>query len=698
MEATRDLACPDVWAKSLEQSLARRGKPRRASVELYRLKPERDLASPQTLRESSAYWQIRRTALERAEMPITSAGTGAALALLAAATAPSLVGHGGRTSALHAQTAKPTHGRSGLTAAIDRALAMTRHRHELPAAATAKSAPAARGQVRAGTQLTGATTGELGASTRPTATGTGATAGPTATHGTAAPPTAAPPTPTTASHTVAAHTAAPPTASHTVAAHTAAVHTAAAPATASHAAAAHATVAPTASHATASHAAAAQHAGPTHTAAPVTGAVLTGSVIRAQHLLGVTADGIVGPQTATAIRSYQAAHRLTVDGVVGPKTWAALTGAQAQAAPATGASAHATTAAQAHATSPAAASPAYATTTAASSASATPAASPAHAAPAATSAHTARSAHHAPAAAPSGGSAVPGASVASAPVTHAKASVDPATTQGSAKAGTGTHAAAATPLVHGRPTSAANLTAGPVGPAAGTPAKPKPKPATNPAANLTGVKALQARLGVSVDGDFGPATEAAVERFQRAHGLTPNGIVGATTRAALGLGPGPTLKEPGSTATTDPTTGDPTTITGGTPSTGISPTGTSPTGSAAAEIADMIAAGNEIATRPYVYGGGHGSFISNGYDCSGSVSYVLHAAGLLSSPEDSTELESYGAAGPGKYVTIYANAGHAWMTIDGRRFDTIALAETGTRWSSTPGSTAGYVVRHPVGL
>ena len=112
----------------------------------------------------------------------------------------------------------------------------------------------------------------------------------------------------------------------------------------------------------------------------------------------------------------------------------------------------------------------------------------------------------------------------------------------------------------------------------------------------------------------------------------------------------------------------------------------------------MVTAGNAIATRPYVYGGGHGSFISTGYDCSGSVSYVLHAAGLLSSPEDSSSLESYGAAGPGRYVTIYANAGHAFMVIDGRRFDTIALQETGTRWSSTIGSTAGYVVRHPVGL
>ena len=88
----------------------------------------------------------------------------------------------------------------------------------------------------------------------------------------------------------------------------------------------------------------------------------------------------------------------------------------------------------------------------------------------------------------------------------------------------------------------------------------------------------------------------------------------------------------------------------------------------------MIAAGDEIATRPYVYGGGHGSFQSTGYDCSGSVSYALHGGGLLSSPEDSSALESYGEAGPGRHITIYANAEHAFMVVDGKRFDTIAPA------------------------
>jgi cell wall-associated NlpC family hydrolase len=111
-----------------------------------------------------------------------------------------------------------------------------------------------------------------------------------------------------------------------------------------------------------------------------------------------------------------------------------------------------------------------------------------------------------------------------------------------------------------------------------------------------------------------------------------------------------------------------------------------------------IAAANSIATLPYVWGGGHGSFESAGYDCSGSVSYVLHAALALTSPEDSAGLETYGAPGPGRWITIYANAGHAFMTLGGLRFDTAGLSSTGSRWQSLSFDPTGYVVRHPVGL
>jgi peptidoglycan hydrolase-like protein with peptidoglycan-binding domain len=112
----------------------------------------------------------------------------------------------------------------------------------------------------------------------------------------------------------------------------------------------------------------------------------------------------------------------------------------------------------------------------------------------------------------------------------------------------------------------------------------------------------------------------------------------------------------------------------------------------------VVGAANEIATRPYVYGGGHGSFNSEGYDCSGSVSYALHGGGLIHSTETSGELESYGESGPGKHITIYANAEHAYMEVNGRRYDTVALAEHGSRWSNSSGSDGGsFVERHPSG-
>jgi hypothetical protein len=111
-----------------------------------------------------------------------------------------------------------------------------------------------------------------------------------------------------------------------------------------------------------------------------------------------------------------------------------------------------------------------------------------------------------------------------------------------------------------------------------------------------------------------------------------------------------------------------------------------------------VAAGNRIAGLPYRYGGGHGSFSDSAYDCSGSVSYVLHAMGRLGRPQDSGQLMSYGAPGRGRWVTIYAAPGHVFMMIRGRRFDTTGRSETGSRWQRSDRSTGGYVVRHPPGL
>jgi cell wall-associated NlpC family hydrolase len=113
----------------------------------------------------------------------------------------------------------------------------------------------------------------------------------------------------------------------------------------------------------------------------------------------------------------------------------------------------------------------------------------------------------------------------------------------------------------------------------------------------------------------------------------------------------------------------------------------------------VIAGGNAIADFPYIWGGGHGSFIANGYDCSGSVSYALAAGGLLSTPLVSGDLASWGEPGPGRWITIYANAGHTFMDVDGMWFDTAGRSGPyASRWLVSTPSLAGYAVRHPVGL
>ncbi len=116
-------------------------------------------------------------------------------------------------------------------------------------------------------------------------------------------------------------------------------------------------------------------------------------------------------------------------------------------------------------------------------------------------------------------------------------------------------------------------------------------------------------------------------------------------------------------------------------------------------VQKVVAGANEIADFPYVYGGGHASFIDNAYDCSGSVSYALAAGGLLSRPETSGELESWGAPGPGRYITVYANPGHTYMYVDGILYDTAGRSGVyASRWQVTGTDNSGYVVRHYPGL
>ena len=546
MEFARDLASADVWAQSLERSLARRGRPRRASIELGRLTAERDLANPEYLSDSSAYWRTRRAASASTSIPAPAVGGASVLALLAATTIPSLAG-GSASSTSRRGTLQRSAGSSG-TAAAARATALSLEAQPAP------SAPTAAVRHTAGPKyiLTSSSVPENSAAL---------------THvlGTTVPAATPAASPETAETHVLAAVVPSATASET---HVLAAGVPAAAATASSALAA-----------------VAQH--------PVVyGKVAFGDLRDAQRMLGLTVDDVLGPKTGAAIRAFQAAHGLGVDGVVGPATWEALKNAE----------------------------------------------------------HAAVRAAHTQA-------------TATAPTTIVAGVREAATVQ-----------------------------------------TPTPDP--------TDVIALQQKLGLAPDGTFGSVTVAALQAFQSAHGLTADGIVGPDTRAALGLPAGPTLQPALATGAVTDTAATPTTTT--TPDASATTTAASTTATTAATTApassstvpatvqtalsEMIAAANQIATLPYIWGGGHGSWVSPGYDCSGSVSYVLHAAGLLSVPEDSSALESYGAPGPGQYITVYANAGHAWMTINGQRFDTVALAESGTRWSSGGGEFAGYVVRHPVGF
>jgi peptidoglycan hydrolase CwlO-like protein len=143
-------------------------------------------------------------------------------------------------------------------------------------------------------------------------------------------------------------------------------------------------------------------------------------------------------------------------------------------------------------------------------------------------------------------------------------------------------------------------------------------------------------------------------------------------------------------------TGTPAPLTPGESAEYISESQASVPSAAPPSIAGAIEAANSIATTPYIWGGGHGSFESSGYDCSGAVSFALNGGGFLSSPLDSTGLETWGEPGPGKWITVYANAEHAWMIIAGLAFDTVG--GPGPRWHSSPvDSPEGFVARHPPG-
>jgi hypothetical protein len=154
----------------------------------------------------------------------------------------------------------------------------------------------------------------------------------------------------------------------------------------------------------------------------------------------------------------------------------------------------------------------------------------------------------------------------------------------------------------------------------------------------------------------------------------------------------PTATSTAPASTTAPATTVTPTATVGTDGLAVAPAG------APAQVIALIAAGNAIASLPYKYGGGHQSFDDRAYDCSGSVSFALHGAGLLDETLDSSGLARWGETGPGAWITIYANKTHTYLTVAGLRFDTSGQKKAGTRWQAPPRSSRGFKVRHPAGL
>jgi peptidoglycan hydrolase-like protein with peptidoglycan-binding domain len=231
---------------------------------------------------------------------------------------------------------------------------------------------------------------------------------------------------------------------------------------------------------------------------------------------------------------------------------------------------------------------------------------------------------------------------------------------------------------------------------------------------------------ITADGSYGPATAKAVKVFEKANALAVDGALEPAdapvlrTKAAAAQGRAtatgssdpdtPTITAPVSTTTpgattpgatpTDPTIGgatptDPVGVPGEKATLNADGTATAPA-SAPVVVQQIIAAGNEIASKPYRYGGGHGKWKDTGYDCSGSVSYALHGAGLLDESMPSGSFETWGLPGKGTWVTLYSRGDHMYMYVAGLRFDTSGAKPS--RWQTATRSSSGFTVTHPEGL
>jgi peptidoglycan hydrolase-like protein with peptidoglycan-binding domain len=242
------------------------------------------------------------------------------------------------------------------------------------------------------------------------------------------------------------------------------------------------------------------------------------------------------------------------------------------------------------------------------------------------------------------------------------------------------------------------------------------------------VISFQRRYGLAADGVVGSLTAGRLVAVAKAKSSKGNivsaatagsgaaGLSSTTTTSSTTSKPSSAKTKSTTTTTTTSTTSTTTTSSNGGAGMGQSPNGTPvenativgglavPPPNAPPAIAELIAAANRIAFLPYIYGGGHADYQGNpvaldsGYDCSGSVSFALHGAGMLSEPLDSTEFETWGSPGAGSWITLWANGGHVYMNVAGLYFDTAAqgYSNNNDRWSTTRISPAsGFVEVHP---
>lgn len=218
--------------------------------------------------------------------------------------------------------------------------------------------------------------------------------------------------------------------------------------------------------------------------------------------------------------------------------------------------------------------------------------------------------------------------------------------------------------------------------------------------------------GTPVDGHFGPATRARVRGWERRRVRAAGAATGARTAGVVRVDGRLTRREArllrtdveqaergGTPPGAAPGPDAPPAPAGGKAVIGADGKAIAPA-SAPEAVKRIIAAANQIHDTPYRYGGGHKPPPNrdSGYDCSGSMSYAFQGAGMMRDPLDSSGFARWGVAGPGRWVTIYANSGHSYMLVAGLRFDTSGRSDAGSRWQTGERSTSGYAVRHPADL